>query len=129
MNAPRASAWPASGYDRTPSRSGGDMSRLPPACEAQDEDGGWTPHGACLDCHMRSRRWMTLALPVLAALGLSAFFAPSTPRAEAQAEPDGLFKLDHLIFIVQENRSFDHYFGTFPGADGLPFDPTVGRLR
>ena len=37
--------------------------------------------------------------------------------------------LDHLIFIVQENRSFDHYFGTFPGADGIPMDefgrPTV----
>ena len=29
-------------------------------------------------------------------------------------------KLQHLIFIVQENRSFDHYFGTFPGADGFP---------
>jgi phospholipase C len=25
-----------------------------------------------------------------------------------------------VIFIVQENRSFDHYFGTFPGADGIP---------
>jgi len=33
----------------------------------------------------------------------------------------GLEKLDHLIFIVQENRSFDHYFGTYPGADGLTF--------
>ena len=37
--------------------------------------------------------------------------------------------LDHLIFIVQENRSFDHYFGTYPGADGIPMDaqgrPTV----
>ena len=32
----------------------------------------------------------------------------------------GIFKLDHLIFIVQENRSFDHYFGTYPGADGIP---------
>jgi len=29
--------------------------------------------------------------------------------------------LKHLIFIVQENRSFDHYFGTFPGAEGIPF--------
>jgi phospholipase C len=28
--------------------------------------------------------------------------------------------LKHLIFIVQENRSFDHYFGTFPGAEGFP---------
>ena len=31
--------------------------------------------------------------------------------------------LDHLIFVVQENRSFDHYFGTFPGADGIPRRP------
>src|SRR5580704_7220201 len=31
-----------------------------------------------------------------------------------------LSKLKHLIFIIQENRSFDHYFGTYPGADGLP---------
>ena len=37
----------------------------------------------------------------------------------AQAAP-GIETLDHLIFIVQENRSFDHYFGTFPGADGIP---------
>lgn len=31
----------------------------------------------------------------------------------------GLETIDHLVFIVQENRSFDHYFGTFPGADGI----------
>ena len=34
----------------------------------------------------------------------------------------GIMNLDHLIFIVLENRSFDHYFGTFPGADGIPMD-------
>jgi phospholipase C len=34
----------------------------------------------------------------------------------------GIKNIDHLIFIVQENRSFDEYFGTFPGADGLPTD-------
>ena len=32
----------------------------------------------------------------------------------------GIENIDHLVFIVQENRSFDHYFGTFPGADGIP---------
>ena len=41
----------------------------------------------------------------------------------------GIENLDHLVFIVLENRSFDHYFGTFPGADGIPMDangvPTV----
>jgi phospholipase C len=42
--------------------------------------------------------------------------------------PRGLSKIDHVIFVVQENRSFDHYFGTFPGADGIPMKdgkPTV----
>jgi phospholipase C len=48
---------------------------------------------------------------------------PTGPEAE------GIFKLDHLIFIVQENRSFDHYFGTFPGADGLTANKPGGRLR
>jgi len=28
--------------------------------------------------------------------------------------------VEHVIFLMQENRSFDHYFGTFPGADGIP---------
>jgi phospholipase C len=35
-------------------------------------------------------------------------------------EPPGIEKIDHVIIIIQENRSFDHYFGTYPGADGIP---------
>jgi phospholipase C len=56
--------------------------------------------------------------------------APSVATPEASASPGAagdLTRLElaqshlkHLIFIVQENRSFDHYFGTFPGADGIP---------
>ena len=34
--------------------------------------------------------------------------------------PQGIHKIKHIIIIMQENRSFDSYFGTFPGADGLP---------
>jgi phospholipase C len=44
--------------------------------------------------------------------------APSpttTPLAAA-----GIHKIQHVVVIMQENRSFDQYFGTFPGADGLP---------
>jgi phospholipase C len=41
------------------------------------------------------------------------------PRPKANGHPN-LSKLKHLIFIVQENRSFDSYFGTYPGADGIP---------
>jgi len=32
----------------------------------------------------------------------------------------GIHKIRHVIVIMQENRSFDSYFGTFPGADGIP---------
>ena len=29
-------------------------------------------------------------------------------------------KIQHVIVIMQENRSFDTYFGTYPGANGFP---------
>ncbi len=31
----------------------------------------------------------------------------------------GIHKIKHVIVIMQENRSFDSYFGTFPGAVGI----------
>lgn len=33
--------------------------------------------------------------------------------------PDGADRIKHVVIIMQENRSFDSYFGTFPGADGI----------
>ncbi len=42
--------------------------------------------------------------------------------------PSSIHKIKHVIVIMQENRSFDSYFGTFPGADGIPMQsgkPTV----
>jgi phospholipase C len=29
-------------------------------------------------------------------------------------------KIQHIIFIIQENHSFDNYFGTYPEANGFP---------
>jgi phospholipase C len=60
---------------------------------------------------------------VIGVLGLAITAIACTATAEKRVQapaPQGIFKLDHLIFIVQENRSFDHYFGTYPGADGIP---------
>jgi phospholipase C len=31
---------------------------------------------------------------------------------------EDLGKIEHFVFIVKENRTFDNLFGTFPGADG-----------
>jgi len=46
---------------------------------------------------------------------------PATPSSSTpSAAGEGIHKIRHVIVIMQENRSFDSYFGTFPGADGLP---------
>ena len=47
--------------------------------------------------------------------------AAGTAPALARTRASDFIK--HVIIIVQENRSFDHYFGTFPGADGIPMLP------
>ena len=42
-------------------------------------------------------------------------------RQDLQAQLErGIHKIRHFVVIMQENRSFDSYFGTFPGADGFP---------
>lgn len=42
--------------------------------------------------------------------------------------PVGLKKINHIVWIMQENRSFDNYFGTFPGADGIPPSTCLAKL-
>jgi phospholipase C len=42
------------------------------------------------------------------------------PRVEV-----GIHKIRHVVVIMQENRSFDSYFGTYPGADGIPMKAGV----
>ncbi|MEA2522650.1 MAG: hypothetical protein QOI81_2296 [Actinomycetota bacterium] len=71
---------------------------------------------------MGRRRASVGFFTVMTALSVALTLLPSTAQAgkHHRVDPEGIFKLDHLIFIVQENRSFDHYFGTFPHADGLP---------
>ncbi len=51
-----------------------------------------------------------------------------TPSLAAPSLEAGIHKIQHVVMIMQENRSFDSYFGTFPGADGIPMkdgQPTV----
>ena len=37
----------------------------------------------------------------------------------------GIHKIQHVIIIMQENRAFDEYFGTYPGANGIPMNDGV----
>jgi phospholipase C len=55
------------------------------------------------------------ALPAHAAAPPHATYASALSGAG-----QGIHKIKHIIVIMQENRSFDSYFGTFPGANGIP---------
>ena len=44
------------------------------------------------------------------------------PAAASAGADTGIHKIRHVVIIMQENRSFDSYFGTFPGANGIPRD-------
>ncbi len=49
----------------------------------------------------------------------------ATVRRAAAVRPAGsdLGAVDHVIFLMQENRSFDHYFGTYAGVRGFDDHP------
>ena len=74
-----------------------------------------------------------LLLAAVAAASLAGLLLASAElpghRHEARASArDGIHKIRHVVIIMQENRSFDSYFGTYPGADGIPMRdgvPTV----
>jgi phospholipase C len=49
-------------------------------------------------------------------------------RSGRSTTVSGIHKIRHVVIIMQENRSFDSFFGTYPGADGIPMKngvPTV----
>src|SRR5690349_2620759 len=62
----------------------------------------------------RAGRAGGLPLGVLALLALGACTAPPAPAGRA-----GLARIDNIVVIYAENRSFDHLYGLFPGAEGI----------
>jgi phospholipase C len=53
-------------------------------------------------------------------LGVTACSSGRSSTATTTEPLAGIHKIQHVVVIMQENRSFDSYFGTFPGADGIP---------
>ena len=53
----------------------------------------------------------------------------STVAKAASTVPAGsdLGAIEHVVFLMQENRSFDHYFGSYPGVRGFDDHPK-GKL-
>ncbi len=71
------------------------------------------------------RSLLIIALSGAAIVGLFALTAqtPAGTQRKPVKAPGSIHKIKHVIVIMQENRSFDHYFGTYPGADGFPRTP------
>src|SRR5215204_928282 len=75
-------------------------------------------------------RLILVALAALAAVGSAPLAAAAGDRtaggrAMASAFPSvGSLRtttpIKHLVVIIPENQSFDHYFGTYPKAENLP---------
>ncbi len=64
--------------------------------------------------HQCTRRWL-LALSCLIGLTLA---LGHPPPAAAQS---GLSQVNHIIIVMQENHSFDNYFGVLTLAPGSPY--------
>ena len=66
----------------------------------------------------------------VAATAFAATFMPPNVRralAEAPVRRASLKDIKHVVLLMQENRSFDHYFGTLAGVRGFD-DPKALTL-
>ncbi|HEV7973509.1 alkaline phosphatase family protein [Amycolatopsis sp.] len=71
-------------------------------------------------------------LGAAAAAALGSMVLPPNLRkalADESSRPGrgSLKDIEHVVILMQENRSFDHYFGTLPGVRGFK-DPTAMKL-
>jgi phospholipase C len=74
------------------------------------------------------RGFVASAATVAGAAGLAGVLPANLAKAATRSPAKfDLSRVKHLVFLMQENRSFDHYFGTFPGARGFK-DPTAIKL-
>src|ERR1700743_329280 len=77
-----------------------------------------------------TRRQLLGNLARFAALAAaSSVLPPNLRRALAQEAPrkGSLRDIKHVVLLMQENRSFDHYFGTMAGVRGFN-DPDAIKL-
>jgi phospholipase C len=75
------------------------------------------------------RRFLGTGAALASAAALAGYLPETVLKAAAAPAPTSfdLSQIKHLVFLMQENRSFDHYFGTYPGARGFS-DPTAITL-
>jgi phospholipase C len=80
-----------------------------------------------MQVRFRLRYVMYPALALCAIVALSVAQPAQRSQGVTAAVPalQGIHKIQHIVIIMQENRSFDSYFGVYPGADGIPMKSGV----
>src|SRR5580693_5745867 len=78
---------------------------------------------------MTRRQLLGSAMRLAALAAASSVLPPNLRRALAQEPPrkSSLSDIKHVVLLMQENRSFDHYFGTLAGVRGFD-DPNALTL-
>jgi phospholipase C len=75
------------------------------------------------EAHMRRREFLTKTAMLAGAAGLAgalpahAILAQAAKQTATPLPSPGKMPIDTFVVLMQENRSFDHYFGWHPGAD------------
>src|SRR3989442_5663163 len=72
---------------------------------------------------MRNAKHWYIIVVVVAILGLGGWYVRSSliaspALAKMRLQATSSTPIQHIIFMVKENRTFDSMFGTFPGANG-----------
>ena len=88
---------------------------------------------------LRARTGWILVAAVLALAAAAGLLVARRVGGPPRSAARGIHRIRHVVVVVQENRSFDSYFGTYPGADGIPMrdgrpaacvpDPAHGGCR
>jgi len=60
------------------------------------------------------------ARPTLAPGATPTALPTIAPPPQSLNPSDPIHQIQHVVIVMQENRSFDSYFGTYPGANGIP---------
>src|SRR3954447_5571265 len=81
--------------------------------------------GAAREAHLTRRDLLRraaasagIAASIAGGLPASTVLAHATRRRRIALPSPRNMPIDHFVILMMENRSFDHYFGWLPGADG-----------
>ena len=104
----------------------------PPRRPARSNGSAAAPHAPASARPELTRRRLLTGATALSGVAAGAAVLPASLRkalaATLEAPPGGSLRdIEHIVILMQENRSFDHYFGTMPGVRGFA-DPAAIRL-